>query len=99
MAVILLLLAVSLVLGGSGLATFLWCLRHGQYDDMEGAANRILFDDEPTAPRPSEARSGRRPETRQGALPPMVPLGPPPPGTSARGQAPAEPLDSMTGSG
>ncbi len=47
MAVILLLLAVSLVLGGCGLATFLWCLGRGQYDDMEGAANRILFDDEP----------------------------------------------------
>ena len=47
MAVILLLLAVSLVLGAGGLATFLWCLRRGQYDDMDGAANRILFDDEP----------------------------------------------------
>jgi cbb3-type cytochrome oxidase maturation protein len=46
MAVILVLLGVSLVLGGCGLATFLWCLRKGQYDDMEGAANRILFDDE-----------------------------------------------------
>ncbi len=51
MAVILLLLAVSLVLGACGLATFLWCLRKGQYDDMEGAANRILFDDEPTKRR------------------------------------------------
>jgi len=45
MAVILVLLGVSLVLGGCGLVTFLWCLRKGQYDDMEGAANRILFDD------------------------------------------------------
>jgi len=28
------------------LAVFLWSLRSGQYEDMEGAANRILFDDE-----------------------------------------------------
>jgi cbb3-type cytochrome oxidase maturation protein len=46
-----LLLAVSLVLGACGLATFLWCLRRGQYDDMEGATNRILFDDEPPGER------------------------------------------------
>ena len=46
MNVILYLLAISLVLGGGGLAVFLWALRSGQYDDMEGAANRILFDDE-----------------------------------------------------
>jgi cbb3-type cytochrome oxidase maturation protein len=45
MTVILFLLAVSLALGGAGLAVFLWSLRSGQYDDMEGAANRILFDD------------------------------------------------------
>lgn len=53
MAVILLLLLISLAMGGAGLAAFLWCLRKGQYDDMEGAANRILFDDEPTQPNPT----------------------------------------------
>ena len=46
MNVILYLLGASLILGGGGLAIFLWSLRSGQYDDMEGAANRILFDDE-----------------------------------------------------
>jgi len=45
MTVILYLLAASLVLGLCGLAVFLWSLRSGQYEDMEGAANRILFDD------------------------------------------------------
>ena len=39
------LLGVSLCLGGLGLATFLWSLRAGQYDDIEGAASRILFED------------------------------------------------------
>jgi cbb3-type cytochrome oxidase maturation protein len=48
MTVILYLLAASLVLGGGGLALFLWSLRTGQFEDLDGAANRILFaeDDE-----------------------------------------------------
>ncbi len=46
MTVILYLLAASLLLGGGGLLLFLWSLRSGQYEDLEGAANRILFDDE-----------------------------------------------------
>ena len=53
MTVILYLLGGSLVLGGAALALFLWSLRDGQYDDMEGAANRILFDDGPGAVRKS----------------------------------------------
>jgi cbb3-type cytochrome oxidase maturation protein len=40
------------------LVAFLWALRSGQYDDMDGAAERILIDD-PEAP-PSPARDGRR---------------------------------------
>jgi len=43
---ILFLILLSLVLGACGLAAFLWSLRAGQYEDMEGAANRILFDDQ-----------------------------------------------------
>ena len=39
------LILLSLLLGGCGLAVFLWALRSGQYDDLEGAANRILYDD------------------------------------------------------
>jgi cbb3-type cytochrome oxidase maturation protein len=46
MNVILYLLGASLILGGGGLVVFLWSLRAGQYEDMEGAANRILFDDD-----------------------------------------------------
>ncbi|HEX3991740.1 MAG TPA: cbb3-type cytochrome oxidase assembly protein CcoS [Acetobacteraceae bacterium] len=44
MNVILLLIVASLVLGGCGLAVFLWSLRDGQYEDLDGAANRVLFD-------------------------------------------------------
>ena len=39
------LILLSLALGLAGLATFLWALKSGQYDDVDGAANRVLFDD------------------------------------------------------
>ena len=37
---------IALVLGGAGLLAFLWSLRSGQYEDLDGAAERILFDDD-----------------------------------------------------
>ena len=51
---LLYLVPVALALGAAGLAAFVWSLRNGQYDDLEGAAARILFDDEP-GPPPSKA--------------------------------------------
>lgn len=45
---LLLLIPVALFLGGLGLAAFLWALKSGQYEDLDGAANRILFDDDET---------------------------------------------------
>ena len=45
MTAILWLLVLSVLLGAGGLALFLWASRSGQYDDMDGAARRILFDD------------------------------------------------------
>ncbi|MDG4720554.1 MULTISPECIES: cbb3-type cytochrome oxidase assembly protein CcoS [Thalassospira] len=46
MSNLLLLIPIALFLGLLGLGAFLWSLRSGQFDDMEGAANRILFDDD-----------------------------------------------------
>lgn len=43
---LLVLVPAALALGLLGLAAFMWALNHGQFDDPEGAANRILFDDE-----------------------------------------------------
>jgi cbb3-type cytochrome oxidase maturation protein len=43
---LLILIPVALVLGGVGLAAFLWALRAGQFEDLDGAAERILYDDE-----------------------------------------------------
>ena len=45
MSVLLFLIPITLALGLIGLACFLWSLKSKQYDDLQGAANRILFDD------------------------------------------------------
>ena len=51
MKAILMLIPVALALGAIGLVAFLWALRSGQFEDLDGAANRILFDyDEPERP-------------------------------------------------
>ena len=46
MTQIALLLPAALFLGGLGLLAFIWSINNGQYDDLEGAAERILVDDE-----------------------------------------------------
>lgn len=46
MTALLVLIPVALLLGLLGLGGFLWCLRSGQLDDLDGAGSRILFDDE-----------------------------------------------------
>ena len=43
---LLILVPAALLLGLLALAAFLWALRNGQYDDPDGAAGRILFDDD-----------------------------------------------------
>lgn len=40
------LVPIAILLGLAGLAAFLWSLRSGQYDDLDGAAQRILMDDD-----------------------------------------------------
>ncbi len=47
MSMLLYLIPIAIGLGLLGLVAFLWALKSGQFDDMEGAANRILFDDDP----------------------------------------------------
>jgi len=41
------LVPVALVLGALGLGAFLWALRSGQFEDLEGASYRALEDDPP----------------------------------------------------
>jgi cbb3-type cytochrome oxidase maturation protein len=46
MDVLVYLIPIAIFLGGVGLAAFLWALKSGQFDDMDGAAERILHDDD-----------------------------------------------------
>ena len=46
MNVLAILIPVSLCLGGLGLLAFLWSLRADQYEDLDGAAWRVLLDDD-----------------------------------------------------
>ena len=46
MDVLIWLIPVALLLGLLGLGAFLWALKSGQFEDLDGAANRILFDDD-----------------------------------------------------
>lgn len=56
MNVLAVLIPVALGLGALGLGAFAWALGTHQYDDLEGAAQRILYDDDPeSAAKPDEA--------------------------------------------
>jgi len=50
MEILGLLIPAALFLGLLGLAAFVWALRSGQFDDLDGAAMRILLDDEKKTP-------------------------------------------------
>ncbi len=46
MSVLIFLIPIAIGLGVLGLASFLWSVRSGQYDDLQGAAERILIEDD-----------------------------------------------------
>jgi len=56
MSSLLYLIPAALLLGLLGLGAFLWSLRSGQFDDLDGAAHRVLFDEEDEEPGGPEER-------------------------------------------
>ncbi len=54
MNVLVVLVPVSLLLGGLGLVAFIWTVKSSQYDDLEGDAQRILLDDDAPGSKNSE---------------------------------------------
>lgn len=46
MNMLVILISAALLLGLAGLVAFLWALKSGQFDDLDGAAERILIDEE-----------------------------------------------------
>jgi cbb3-type cytochrome oxidase maturation protein len=55
MEVLVFLVPLALTLGAIGLMGFLWSLRNGQYDDLEGAGWRAIADDEPAPEQEAKA--------------------------------------------
>ena len=70
MSILYLLIPLAVILLGAAIAFFVWSVRSGQFDDLEGPAHRILWDDDdPMIPgnRPKDAgpapeKPGERPE-------------------------------------
>ena len=62
MTILALLIPVSLCMGAVGLGAFFWSLRSGQYEDLDGDAQRILFDDD--APLPPRSAKPPKETTR-----------------------------------
>lgn len=60
MNVLVYLVPMALGLGLMGLFGFLWALKSGQYNDLDGAALRVLSDDDLDGdPRPMQGESNR----------------------------------------
>ena len=51
MSILYLIIPVSILLVIAIIWIFLWAVKSGQFDDMEGPAHRILMDDEVTQPK------------------------------------------------
>ncbi len=46
MSALIVLVSISLLVAGSFLGAFIWSVKNDQYDDREGAAMRILYDND-----------------------------------------------------
>jgi len=46
MDVLIYLIPIALLMGIIGLGAFIWSMKNNQFEDLDGAASRILFDDE-----------------------------------------------------
>ena len=65
MEVLIILVPLALALGLIGLVGFLWSLKSGQYDDLEGAGWRAISDDE-------VAQASPAPQSSIGAMDPKI---------------------------
>ena len=68
MEVLVYLVPLALALGLVGLGAFLWSLKTGQFDDMDGAAWRAIMDDDAAPKWTSQTRGDG---TKDGASPPQ----------------------------
>ncbi|WP_340110355.1 cbb3-type cytochrome oxidase assembly protein CcoS [Pikeienuella sp. HZG-20] len=67
MTILYVLIPVALGMGAVALIAFIWSLQSGQYDDLAGAAERILIDSDEDAPLPHAPRA---PHAEPNTVPP-----------------------------
>lgn len=74
------LIPIAIALGVVGLGAFMWSLRSGQYEDLDGAAARILLDDEAIPPvEPASEGNGEAGASSEPIAGPPPPEAPPRP--------------------
>jgi len=56
MSILYLIIPVSILLVIAIVWIFLWAVKSGQFDDMEGPAHRILMDDDVTQPKAAKRK-------------------------------------------
>ncbi len=66
MNALLFLIPVALILGGLGLVGFLWSLKSNQYEDIQGAAYRILDDDDLSPEEQAKINAKPEPTDKKG---------------------------------
>ena len=60
------LLGLTIVFVGLAAAGILWAIKSGQYDDLDGPAQRILMDDDdPMIPFNQNKKSAQKQETKK----------------------------------
>jgi cbb3-type cytochrome oxidase maturation protein len=64
MEIIYLLIPLSIVLVGAIIWVFIWAIRSGQFDDLEGPAHRILMDDDGPHAEPDEDETDSRKDAK-----------------------------------
>jgi cbb3-type cytochrome oxidase maturation protein len=57
MNILFFLIPISLLLLGAAIWAFLWAVKHDQFEDLDGPAHSILFDDDEADPKPSQRDS------------------------------------------
>jgi len=64
MDILYLLIPISLIIVAIAVWVFMWAIRSGQYEDLEGPAHRILMDDDdPLVPRRPESKDEEKPDS------------------------------------
>ena len=64
MNILYLLIPISLIIVAIAVWVFMWAIRSGQYEDLEGPAHRILMDDnDPLVPRSADSKDENGPKS------------------------------------